>query len=278
MPFWELGPRLDSLSLRTRPEFLLEPGDPRDKRQELAEAEDEVILEELESFELPSTPPADRDEAASVHLAILYRTIIAAAQGGRLKRVSLPEGLIQQPFAIRQLLPCWVGVERWADVALAIPRPEEAAAAPSKRWSVAASTLRVALAHSSVWLPESSAGARNDRLLTREDVQAMHASMLEQGLPNFAGVAPKRDWFSNIMVEAGMAPELIRLDKNTSEGSSDAVPAAPASRPLVELYLPWLASDGDLAQAVADAWNKVVERGESDKVKCRCELCVARQM
>lgn len=47
----------------------------------------------------------------STQYSILYRAIAAAAKGGRLRRLMLPGGTIQKPFAVRALLPCWVGVE-----------------------------------------------------------------------------------------------------------------------------------------------------------------------
>lgn len=74
---------------------------------------EEQMEETFTSVETPApTPFADEAAYASYHLAIICRTIIAAARGGALKGLVLNEDL-DRVFAIRSLLPCWVRIESW---------------------------------------------------------------------------------------------------------------------------------------------------------------------
>lgn len=114
-----------------------------------------------------------------------------------------------------------------------------------KDWHGAAVSLRSALAHASLWLPEFPPGARNDRLLSREDVQGLYA------------------YFS--------AQAWVRFTTYAHPQGQEYGP-----HPLIELYLPWLRDDVELADAVAGAWQEVVQRGEADNVTCHCELCQSR--
>lgn len=104
----------------------------------------------------------------------------------------------------------------------------------------AAASLRAVLAHASLWLETSSfTGTRDDRLLTAHDVQSIH------------------DHFK-IGREDKAVPRYVRESR--------------AEQP-IELYLPWLRDDQELAQKVADAWSAVVKRGGEDLVKCPCAMC-----
>lgn len=164
------------------------------------------------------------------------------------------EGHPQKPFAVRELLPYWVGIEQWQD----IERPGQKPRRPPRtrdKWSDAASTLRVALAHASKWLPEATLGAERDRRLSGSDVQGLRAFYRrDDTLPDFRGELPL----------------CMSHHEQTGYPRFDSRMLCLA---LVELYLPWLEQDAILAQKVADAWNSVVQRGEADSVKCRCEAC-----
>lgn len=234
-PYWEFGAGLQELSIN----FTYCTDCNGIARRELVKTE-ELSEEDLTSFELPSAPLDARstlEEAQDLHTAVVFRIIIAAAKGGRLKRLRLPEQVFQKPFAIRTLLPFWVGVEKWRFM-MRYPKP-------MKQWHEAASTLRCALAHASLWLPEAVPGSRNNRRLTRDDVRGLRAYFVKNPVSDFA---------LNMFKEPGLA-ELHAV---------------------VELSLPWLKEDANLAQQVADAWNTVVERGEADVVKCACTQCRAR--
>lgn len=80
MPYWELSPQLESLWLETQPRFrnsMCLDGD----RLSLADTE-ELSEEELTTLQLPSALHQDLEMQAIT----LYRTIVAAAKGGRLRR------------------------------------------------------------------------------------------------------------------------------------------------------------------------------------------------
>lgn len=110
VPYWEVTANIRSLSIHysfCRNAF-------QRIRAELVETE-ELQEEELTSFELPSSPiEGTAEEEQALRCSIAFRTIIAAAKGGRLRslKLSLQDGF-QKPFAVRSLLPCWVGVEAW---------------------------------------------------------------------------------------------------------------------------------------------------------------------
>lgn len=154
------------------------------------------------------------------------RIIIAAAKGGQLRRLEAGSA-VQYPFAIRALLPRWVGIEGWGGSSSSL-----------EAWRAAAISLRMLLAHCSLWLGTTSNSdePRSDRLLNQQDVHALQRHLEHQGTPNF-------------------------------------VVAYREQRQPIERYLPWLTEDEKLAQQVADAWNEVVRRGEASKVQCPCVSC-----
>lgn len=195
-----------------------------------------MSAEDITSFELLplSLFSLTEDSGIEIHHGVSCRTIVTAAQGGRLRRLAVTAFGVQEPFAVRSLLPCWVKMDVWEDYDLFV--------LPGDDWVASAWSLRPTLAHASMWLPESSPGARDDRRLTCSDVRSLLGHFECAGVP--AGMEPKFDY-----------------DEPDYRFSS--------------LYLPWLAEDIELAQQVADAWNAVVARGEADVVKCGCEKCRA---
>lgn len=221
VPYWKLAGKLQSLSLDfgNNDFFLL------DEDQQLTEYDEELYA----SFEVPQKLPTAKKDINSLHYSLASRTIIAAARGGHLKSLHFSnEGQVQPPFGMRALLPFWVPIESWRTHTLS---------GGSGKWVAAASTLRPLLAHSSLWLGTDTS-PRQDRLLKREDVQALQSHFKKSGIP-----------------------ELTHSYRSPKE---------PAP---VESYLPWLAEDEELAQQVADAWNKLVESGKADEIKCCCDKC-----
>lgn len=212
VPLWKLTSKLKNLSFdRHGPEY---------------QDRDEAIAEQLEgsytSFELPAERPVAAKDRHALHENIATRMVIDAAKGGRLRCIE--GGLeIQPPFAMRSLLPYWVGIEEWR--------------VSSESWAGAALSLRPILGHASLWLETtSSSGAREDRTLTRQEVQ---------GLSQYFKTQP--------------VPKLIMVSRE-----DEAQP--------IERYLPWL-EDEKLARQVADAWNAVVREGKADMIRCRCKKC-----
>lgn len=234
MPFWELGPKLEELSIGRIYRSWFGGSEMR-----FTEELDEGAL--IESVELPPMPVfASASTYQRLHYDIVYRTIITAARGGKLRRLCLSNEVAigHVPFTMSGLLPFWVGVEVWSSTR--DPRPPST----NPQWFEAAITLRRVLAHASLWLPEPSAGSRSDRLLSGEDVEELADHFEAAGVPTFT---------------------------HTNADGSKREPGKPFA--VIELYLPWLQDDPDLADDVADAWNAIVERGEADVVKCECELC-----
>lgn len=107
MPLWELAPKLTNLGL-TSYHF----HERRLWEQTKFVSTDELNKETLTSFELPTNPfVGTAKEAEALTFSIAFRTVVAAALGGQLRNLSLPKEAVQQPFAVRELLPFWVGVE-----------------------------------------------------------------------------------------------------------------------------------------------------------------------
>lgn len=78
------------------------------------------------------------------------------------------EYCIQSPFMIRDLLPCWVRVERWWI------HSEPDGALPG--WAGAAESLRSVLEYASLWISATSiVTPRATRQLTGAEVQALHS-------------------------------------------------------------------------------------------------------
>lgn len=115
-----------------------------------------------------------------------------------------------------------------------------------RSWLGAARSLRPILSHASLWLgatPTSS--ARPSRRLTGQEVQTLRVQFTQQGVPFHT-------------------PATFAIGRKEPYDSP------------IDLYLPWLQEDADLAQQVADAWNAVVDRGDANVVKCNCHKCKAR--
>lgn len=192
------------------------------------------------SFEIPAQlPTVSKDSGSSIpgdrlHLSIATRTVITAARGGRLQRLhaGFEDADVEPPFAIPTLLPYWVTIEEWYHVVGCL-----------EGWHVAASTLRILLAHNSRWLGvgQGTAAARPDRELTGQDVQSFYSS------------------YSHDYIH-----EIVPLEGERHEDEFE--------HPLMR-YLEWLAEDAEVAQRVADAWNAVVQRGQADDQGCSCDRC-----
>lgn len=156
MPFWKLVSNLKDLSLSLEHPYYDNPdGD--------GEEPDEAIFA---SFELPSSLPTTLQGIDEMHYAIVHRTIVAAARQGKLQRLSCTGEEMQGSFALRSLVPYWVGVERWFVDGLNGPTS----------WQGNAASLCRTLAHVSRWLDTSSSPLtlRDDRLLTLQELQSLH--------------------------------------------------------------------------------------------------------
>lgn len=177
----------------------------------------------MSSFELPAELPTSKEEQDALRFSIAYRTIITAAPGGSLRSLKIIPSL-EHPFAIRALLPYWLLID-----------PPSVSGCQGT-WELAARTLRPALAHASLWLgANSDPGAREDRRLTREEVQSLHEVFSGAALPRF--FRPR-----------GQYQAVMR-------------------------YLAWMEQDEELAQQVADAWNVIEGRGKADENPCGCTKC-----
>lgn len=132
--------------------------------QRIVESRTENAEEEepLASFELPSELPTAYEARVLLHFSIAYRTIIAAARGGKLKRLVADKN-VERPFAIPALLPYWV----------------DAKVTPShysqvSTWQEAALAWRARLYHASLWIgATSSTSPRYDRRLTYHNIQTL---------------------------------------------------------------------------------------------------------
>lgn len=202
------------------------------------------------SFEIPAQLPSTTSEdylssffraAERLHVSIATRTIIAAARGGRLKRIyagfrGFDDTDVEEPFAIPSLLPFWVAMEEWYDVVGSM-----------EGCQVAALTLRRLLAHASLWLDiaDGSFNPRQNRQLTRQEIQSLSSR------------------YSHIDVYM-----IIPLGDIEPTLDPDEEP-----HPL-ERYMDWLAQDAKVAQAVADVWNSIVERGQAEDQDCLCVRCL----
>lgn len=103
---------------------------------------------------------------------------------------------------------------------------------------MAAACLHPLLSHASFWLLLNLdvEEVRKQRYLTTPDIQAFQAHFKSRGLPK-------------LLSRTEYSPHPIHL------------------------YLRWLSEDSKLAEQVADAWNKVVERGDADDPECLCKKC-----
>lgn len=202
------------------------------------ETESEADIEEIEeawltSFEPPEVAPKRLYDNAQLHACIAARTIVAAAKGGHLRQLDF---FGEQPyaFAVRSVVPYWVNLESLETETRL------------HGWMQAASLLRPFLAHSSLWLNTAqNADPRHSRHLTAQEVQALLAYAQQEGLPKLRSYQ----------------------DEAEKSGLSDG-----REEPL-ECYLAWLEEDHGLAQKVAETWSAVIERGEANKVMCRCKRC-----
>lgn len=165
MPLWNITPRLTRLTFTTITGDLIEQLFGRSARVE------EQSEETFTSVDVPAPAPfANRAAYVSYQMALLCRTLIAAARGGNLKHLECCRSF-QCAFAIRSLLPCWINVEEWGYTDCI-----------THGWLDAAATLRPFLAHASLWLGTTSgSGARQDRYLTAQELQSLQSYFKEQG-------------------------------------------------------------------------------------------------
>lgn len=130
--------------------------------------------------------------------SIYSRTIVAAARGGRLERLSLPYLSVQDPFAVRNLLPVWLNISDWGKV----PRGD----LHHLKWLAAATSLRPTLAQATRWLPVSYPETREDRLLTWSEVRSLlflfdtdalpHPDQPSLDLPDWRPFMPYLEWLA----------------------------------------------------------------------------------
>lgn len=165
MPLWELSARLKNLSL-----FL-------DVWDLESDAGIEQQVSTFTSFKLPrKSGVSSGDARKAMHLGIVHRTIVSAAQGGELRRISLGTPDVRKfhhPFAIRALLPKWIAVERWETMDCT---------GGSSEWVSALGTLRPLLAYASLW-QDLSVGEIADRTLTCQQVQSLRSYFKLNGFP-----------------------------------------------------------------------------------------------
>lgn len=122
----------------------------------------QVPEEELVAFELPQLPfTGTLGRIQGLHYSIACRTIITAARGGKLKALKLKGSSIQDPFALPQLVPFWVGIQDWG--------PGQPVGQGYTKWLGAAAELRRALSHAYIQ------HAKGRRQLTTADIQALES-------------------------------------------------------------------------------------------------------
>lgn len=94
---------------------------------------------------------------------------------------------------------------------------------------------------------------RNERILTCDDVQSLYAYFTKAGWPDNA-----------------FTSECYERQESSSDTSVE-----PRTPSLVQLYLPWLRDDRELALRVTDAWNaKVRRRTVGVEMSCHCIQCM----
>lgn len=241
MPFWKLAHNVKDLSL------LFDP-------MGFAEVPEHMHCEEQSeaisgAFELlPSMPPTSKSDINSLHYAIASRVVITAARGGRLRRTRFSNGYTQPPFAIRALLPFWLGLEYWelenafttgnafmVDINDDDDDALEDLSIDTEAW-IHASGFRSFVGHAALWLGQAgSTQPREVHSLTRQDVQGLQAFYAFSNTPDFQPYTVGR-------------------------------------------YLPWLSQDADLAQQVADAWNEIVNAQRTYRMWCDCPRCKKEQL
>lgn len=261
VPLWELAPHLEFLSIGRLSNR--ECNVMSDHWNQDCLGIDEVAEEELATFTAPSTSCA-ADEKALV--ATAWRMIATAARGGKLRRLPIAYPYRQalwKPFAIRSLMPAWVGIDEWGTHEVDDLQSWDVEGLgweikQSEVWYVAALVLRRFLYHTSLMSPAQSDQAEDataNRLLTCGDVQEMHPEFIRNGMPRLSNP------------ELHGAPP---LDEEI-EGLLECSP--------FDCYLYWLADDAELAQQVADTWNAVVKRGGADLLRCyRCKCYTPRDI
>lgn len=206
-----------------------------------------VREEELVATEAPAEPCLGNDD---VLVAMARRTIVAAAKGGRLRRLPLGDDYLHafwKPFAVPTLLSAWVDIDDWGISEDGMEEEWGHADYPRKTVSdnwVLAVTLRSALFHVHHRLEKRlrSSSATVPRLAS-SDVQTMHYELTKHPPFLWPPDTPNhRGWFGEERVPDEEAT-CFRAWRR---------------------YLVWLRDDEKLAQQVADAWNAVVERGGAD--------------
>lgn len=194
---------------------------------------DELREEALASFELPSIPWAGSQEEAK---ELIYRVVFRTVIA--VSRGARLTCLLLPPETIQHPFAVRALLPSWVDVVDWAPaKPSEL---PIKRWYEAAATLRSALSHASFWKHGQIARPSHDQHLTREDMQSL------------------RVYYTTMKHLPGFRFDLIYAEDPC---------------PVVDLYLPWLEEDAELAQRVADTWNAIVRRGEANAVVCDCGPC-----
>lgn len=175
----------------------------------------------------------EREQADHVHLFLAEHAVVTAVKGGKLKHINVNMELYQ-PFAIRSLVPYWVHMESWGEW-------KDSWAEGKWKWVRAAVGLRHTLYHASLWLGTTpTSGRRFNRNLTTQDILPLQAHFKSKGSPEMNDQTT--EYFDSLTFT-------------------------------IEQYLPWLAEDIFLANQVAEAWNRVVDSGDQDRIQCLCKMC-----
>lgn len=160
VPYWNLTGNLVSLSLQLG----------EDDYCYFDPVRNEQLETTVTSFEPPAELPAllDLEANTEINYSVASRTIVAAARGGHLRHldVNCSTCPIQRPFAVRGLLPFWVGIEKWGDDFYANTRRS------MMGWASAAQALSASLQAISCWLND-----KNDLRLSGEQVRSMRSHL-----------------------------------------------------------------------------------------------------
>lgn len=183
---------------------------------------EEQTAEAVNSFELPESLPTTDEQLALLHYGISNRTIVAAARNGRLRLLGLEKFHLEHAFAIRSLLPSWVGVPTWRC------EGKESGDPTKGEWQLAASELGPRLAHASLWHGTAvNSTPRQERRLAGAEVQKLgHVGPDERTL-NF-GLQPYLSWLEE---DAELAQQVADAWNVVLEyGDGYDVPFCPCNR------------------------------------------------
>lgn len=234
VPIWKLASSLKHLSIHL---FATDSNFAAYSLNVARSVDADVAEDEFPTFRAPfSLRPFEEGEYEdndAQHYIIACRCIVAAAKGGRLRSLQFEVDAVQEPFAMRSLIPAWVHVLVKGSPVDGFDSPASLSESDyeAMRWICAARWLRPTLTHASLWLPRPYSSPGENRHLQLCDIQAM--------LYHFK-------------------------TSNFDDGTG---------RLMAEPYLSWFERDAELAQQVSDAWNTVVERGEADERLCSCSKC-----